>query len=135
MSVYVDTSAIVKLVVQERESRALTQWLTEAAPVVTSDLTRTELARAVRRVDTALAVRAQQVLDAFVVLGLTATVCDSAGRLGPTTLRSLDAIHLASALQLGDELDALVTYDERLAAAAEAYGVVVVAPGVPHRQR
>ncbi len=96
---------------------------------MTSDLTRTELARAVRRVDTGLSVRAQQVLDAFVLLGVTSAVCDAAGRLEPSTLRSLDAIHLASALQLGDELDALVTYDERLAVAADAYGVTVVTPG------
>ncbi|MGC5166712.1 type II toxin-antitoxin system VapC family toxin [Luteimicrobium sp. DT211] len=135
MAVYLDTSAVVKLVVLEPESRRLAHWLAEAAPIVTSDVTRTELARAVRRVDAQLAVRAQHVLDGCVLLGLTAEVCDAAGRLEPSGLRSLDALHLASALHLGDELDALVTYDERLALAAEAYGVAVVAPGVAHRQR
>jgi len=95
----------------------------------------TELARAVRRVDTRLAVRAQHVLDGFVLPGLGPTVCEAAGRLEPGGLPSLDAIHLASALHLGDELDALVTDDERLAVAAEASGVTAVAPGVAHRQR
>jgi len=68
------------------------------------------------------------VLDAVTVLTLPTEVFEAAGRLDPELLRSLDAVHLASALMLGDDLDALVTYDERLALAARGNGVAVVAP-------
>ena len=71
---------------------------------------------------------ARAVLDAVTVLTLPTEVFEAAGRLDPELLRSLDAVHLASALMLGDDLDALVTYDERLALAARGNGVAVVAP-------
>lgn len=129
MAVYLDTSALVKLVVAEPESDALRTWLVQQADPVTSDLARTELARAVRRVAPDLMPAARGVLDVLTILTLDAEIFEAAGRLDPAELRSLDAVHLASALSLGDDLTAVVTYDDRQAAAATAYGVSVIAPG------
>jgi predicted nucleic acid-binding protein len=126
---YLDTSALVKVVVAEPETEALTAWLAAAddSPV-TCDLTRAELLRAVRRAAPDRAVRARLVLDSLDLLSVTSATYDAAGRLEPATLRTLDALHLAAALELGDDLRTLVTYDERLAAAAQAHGVPVAAP-------
>lgn len=126
---YIDTSALVKLVVAEPETAALRAWLGEAERnPVGCDLLRTELLRAVRRAAPDRAVRARAVLDALTLVQVTTAMFEAAGRLEPATMRSLDAIHVAVALDLGDELDGFVTYDERLAAAAEGCGVLVVAP-------
>jgi uncharacterized protein len=129
MAFYIDTSALGKLVVAETETPALVTWLTtvDRAPV-SCDLARTELLRAVRRVAPDRAVRARRVLDSVTVLGLTTAMFEAAGRLDPLPLRTLDAVHLAAALALGDDLEGLVTYDERLAEAAELNGLVVTAP-------
>ncbi|MBO0898919.1 type II toxin-antitoxin system VapC family toxin [Cellulomonas sp. zg-ZUI222] len=129
MAYYLDTSALVKLVVDEGETAALREWWrSHGTTPVSCDLARTELMRAVRRAAPEAAVQVHAVLDALVLVSVTARVFDAAGRLEPTTLRSLDAIHLAAALELGDDLEGIVTYDERLAEAATSYGVPVVAP-------
>ncbi len=129
MAFYVDTSALVKLVVAESETAALRSWLAGAGRgLVACDLVRTELMRAVRRVVPDRASLAQQVLDSVTLTEVTTAIFAEAGRLDPPDLRSLDAVHLAVALDLGDELDGLVTYDDRLAAAATANGVTVLAP-------
>ncbi len=73
-------------------------------------------------------VQARAVLDALVLLQVTTDVFETAALLEPATLRTLDAVHLASALTLGDELEGLVAYDERLATAAASLGIPVVAP-------
>jgi predicted nucleic acid-binding protein len=126
---YVDTSALVKLVVPEPESEALQRWLSApGAVLVASDLVRTELFRATRRLAEDRLVQARAVLEAVDLIRLTPTIFDEAARLDPPELRSLDAIHLASALDLGDSLEGVVTYDDRLAAAARANGVPVTAP-------
>jgi uncharacterized protein len=129
---YFDTSALAKLVMVEDETKALRAWIAERgdAPSVTCDLTRTELMRAVRRIDTDLLVRVRQVLDGLTVLEVPPALFSAAGRLEPATMRSLDAIHLAAALDLGDDLDALVAYDERLVAAAGFHGIEVAQPGL-----
>ncbi len=125
-----DTSALVKLVVAEAETPALRAWLGEQSrDPVTSDLTRTELVHAVRRVAPDRVVAARDVLDALTILSLSAHTFDSAATLAPSALRSLDAVHLASALTLGDDLDAIVSYDDRLSTAATALGVRALAPG------
>jgi len=72
---------------------------------------------------------ARAVLDAMTVVTVSTAVFERAAMLDPELLRTLDAIHLASALELGDELDDLVTYDVRLADAARHYGISVIAPG------
>ena len=129
MAHYLDTSALVKLVVTEPETSALRAWLNESdrSPVA-CDLARTELLRAVRRAAPDQAVQARAVLDSITLTEVTTALFEAAGRLDPTTLRSPDAVHLAAALDLGDDLDGLVTYDERLAEAARFHGIVVTAP-------
>jgi uncharacterized protein len=126
---YLDTSALVKLVVAEEETAALIAWLHEAGgDVVSSDLARTELLRAVRRAAPDRAVRAREVLDSLMLLEVTTEIFEEAARIDPPALRTLDAVHLAVALDLGDDLETVVTYDDRLAAAASANGVPTVAP-------
>ncbi|MCP4086112.1 MAG: type II toxin-antitoxin system VapC family toxin [Actinomycetia bacterium] len=129
MVFYVDTSALVKLVVAESETAALRKWLQdEGGDLVACDLVRTELMRAVRRVVPDRVLQARAVLDSVTLVEVTSAVFEDAGRLDPSGLRSLDAIHLASALDLGDDLDGMVTYDDRLAEASVSNGVTVVTP-------
>ena len=129
MACYLDTSALVKLVVAEPETAALRAWLAaEPREPVACDLVRTELVRAVRREAPDRAVDARAVLDAITLTAVSTAIFEAAGRLDPSGLRSLDAIHLAAALDLGDDLTSMVTYDDRLAEAAEAAGILVVAP-------
>jgi len=126
---YVDTSALVKLVVAEPETTALQAWLGDAdRDLVSCDLARTELMRAVRKVVPDRALQARAVLDSVTLLEVRSVVFEEAGRLDPSGLRSLDGIHLAAALDLGDDLEGLVTYDDRLTDAAVANGVPVVSP-------
>lgn len=129
MAHYLDTSALMKLVVAEAESAALHAWATTPQRVlVSSDLARTELLRTVRRVAPMLAVQARAVLDALVLLRVTTAVFEEAARLDPAVLRTLDAVHLAAALTLQDDLDGVVTYDQRFADACIAQGVPVLMP-------
>ena len=129
MAHYLHTSALVKLVVREPETSALRAWLaaTERQPV-SSDLARTELMRTVRRAAPELAPNARRVLEAITLTQVTTAVFEQAGRMEPDTLRSLDAIHLAATLDLGDDLRGLVTYDRALAGAAITCGIAVIAP-------
>jgi len=130
MAYYLDTSAAVKLVVAERDTAALTAWLADHDDeVVSSDLLRTELLRATRRGAPHAMPRARAVLDSLTVLTVPTSTFERAADLDPDLLRSLDAVHLAAALELGDELDGLVTYDDRLADAARFHGITVIAPG------
>lgn len=129
MAFYLDTSALVKLVVAEPETDALLTWIDRTqGELVSSDLCRTELLRAVRRAAPELTLRSREVLDALTLIGVTTQLFEEAARLDPPGLRTLDAIHLAVALDLGDELESMVTYDERLAEAAAAYGVAIAGP-------
>ncbi len=126
---YLDTSALVKLVVAEDETEALIAWIKETdRDVVSSDLARTELLRAVRRAAPDRVVRAREVLDSVTLLDVTTQLYEEAARVDPPMLRTLAAIHLAVALDLGDDLETVVTYDDRLAAAAVANGIPVTAP-------
>lgn len=133
MAYYADTSALVKLIVDEPESADLHRWIIDLGHrdgvLVTSDLTRTELGRAVRRALPDRAVRVREVLDALVVLTLDSATFDAAARLDPPELRSLDAVHLGAALALGDDLEGFLTYDARLADTARRHGIPVIAPG------
>lgn len=124
-----DTSAAVKLVLRESGSSALRSWASEHADViVSSDLLRTELLRATRRGAREHMQRAREVLDSVTLVSLAASTFERAAELDPSSLRSLDALHLAAALELGDELDGIVCYDERLTASAELHGVAVITP-------
>lgn len=129
MAHYVDTSALAKLVVAEPETDALRAWIHAGQPpLVSCDLARTELLRAVRRGTPDRMVQARAVLDSITLMTLSTATFETAGRLEPASLRTLDAIHVAAALELGDDLDSIVTYDLRLAAVADANGITVTAP-------
>lgn len=126
---YIDASAVVKLVVREVESDALRSFVA-SRELVTSDLTRAELLRAVRRVPALAGTdsHVHSVLDACLVLPVDELVLERAGRLAPATLRTLDAIHLATAVRVRGDIDSIVTYDGRLAEAAEQHGLRVEMP-------
>jgi hypothetical protein len=125
---YVDSSAIVKLAVAEPESRALRRHLARRQPLVSSALARTEVARALMPSGDGAVARGEDVLRRIQLLRVNDRVLREAGRMEPADLRSLDAIHLASAQLIGSSIRQIVTYDERMAAAAEASGWTVAAP-------
>lgn len=132
---YADASALVKLVRDEVESDVLRTYL-EGADLVSSELVLAEVPRAVRRaaaVDSEMPLdllldRAGQVLDAVALATLDRALLGGAGALAEPALRALDAIHVATAVDL-HPLDAFVTYDERQAAAARLAGLRTTAPG------
>lgn len=127
---YLDSSALVKLVLPEAESGALYASLVAWRFWVTSELGRVEVVRAARRASTDPAVeqRAEDVMAALHLLRVDAEILDRAARLDPRALRSLDAVHLASALSLGEDLGAIAVYDTSLAAAAAACGLEIMTP-------
>jgi uncharacterized protein len=124
---YADASALVKLVVEEPESRAMNRWFVESTRVMTSRVGLIETLRAAGRRAHDPAHRDQVIRDVE-VLELNPAITIVAAHLKPVGLRTLDAIHVASALALGSELDAFVTYDDRMAEAARAIGLPVVQP-------
>jgi predicted nucleic acid-binding protein len=120
----------VKLVLREPESDALRAYLVARPEPATSRLAFVEVQRAIGRVtDQPDAEVLAEVWDRTVFIELALPLAESAARIGPRSLRSLDAIHLASALALADELESFITYDVRQADAARAAGLTVVAPG------
>jgi predicted nucleic acid-binding protein len=125
---YLDSSAIVKLVIAEHESAALRHYLRRRRPLVSSALARTEVGRALLPFGPLALARGEEVLARLDLLRLSDRLLDAAARLLPAELRSLDAIHLAAASQLGDDLARVVTYDERMASAVTAMGWTVAAP-------
>jgi predicted nucleic acid-binding protein len=125
---YVDSSALVKLAVREPESAALRRYLRRRRPLVSSAFARTEVVRALLPLGSAAVRRGRDVLARVDLLRVNDRVLDAAGRLTPADLRSLDALHLASAEQLGSDVGSFVTYDERLAVAARSRGLRVVQP-------
>jgi predicted nucleic acid-binding protein len=127
-AIYLDASALVKLVVDESESSALRRFLQRRSPLVSSALSRTEVVRAVAAEGPEALARARAVILRIDLVRVNDRVLDAAGSLPPVELRSLDAIHIATAQQLGSDLGQLVTYDARMAAAAERLGMRTVAP-------
>ena len=125
---YLDSSAVVKLAVAEPESAALRQYLRRRRPYVASALARTEVARALLPFGPAVVRHGEEVLSRIELVRVSDRVLMLAGSLLPASLRSLDAIHLATAQLLGEDLARVVTYDERMAEAARAMGWRVVAP-------
>ena len=126
--VYLDSSAIVKLVVAEPESGALRRYLRSKPRRASCALARVEVLRAVRPHGGAAMKRARGVLRRLDLVQLDDDLLDSAAALDAGVLRSLDAIHLAAAQVLGDDLTAVVTYDDRMTAAAGRVGLPVAAP-------
>jgi predicted nucleic acid-binding protein len=125
---YVDSSAIVKLVVNEPESAALRRYLRRRRPLVSSALARTEVLRALLQEGERGIARAGAVLGRVDLVRVNDRILTDAGTLLPADLRSLDAIHLATARQLGSDLAHVVTYDERMLRAARLLGLSVASP-------
>ena len=125
---FLDSSALTKLVVVEPESSALRRWLSVRPGRVAAALARTEVLRAAGRVSAAHVRVAWRVLAGIDLIDLDRGLLDRAGELTPHAMRSLDAVHLAAALELGSDLGAFVTYDAQQAEVARAWGLVVVAP-------
>jgi len=128
VATYLDSSAIVKLAVREPESAALRRYLRRRRPLVSSALARAEVARALLPGGEEAVVRGRDVLTRLDLLRVNDRVLHVAGTLLPVELRSLDAIHLASAQLLGSDLASLVSYDDRLSEAARQLGYRVASP-------
>lgn len=126
---YFDSSAIVKLVVDEPESEALRAYARAGTPTATSIVGVVEARRAAARRGEVDPRDMAFALGGFEVLDLDGRVADAATLIAPVTLRALDAIHVASARELGADLEALVTYDARMVEAAQSAGLPVVSPG------
>ena len=129
--IYLDSSALLKLLYDEAESAALADWLTArtGTPLVSSVLAKVEVARACRRINPATLREAAALLAGLDLIPFSGTVIDQAADVGETMPRSLDAIHLASALSIQTELTAFIAYDHRLADAASTAGLELLAPG------
>ena len=130
LPVYIDSSALLKLVLSEPESPALAQALSQWADRVSSVLLPLECRRIILRAGNPSVVveRLEQEIRGVTLIRLEDSVQKLARTIGPPRLRSLDAIHLASALSIGDYPEAFVTYDERLAEAAREAGLNVLMP-------
>lgn len=130
--IYLDSSALLKLLFHEDESDSLENWLTIRAgvPTVSSELAKVEVLRACRRIDTAALPDARTLLGQLDLVPLAGAVVERAADLEGPALRNLDALHLASALSLGADLTAFVAYDHRLLEAAEQAGLETRQPGV-----
>ncbi len=125
---YLDSSAIVKLAVEEAESAALRRYLRRRRPMVSSALARAEVLRALMPAGDEAVASGRQALSTVDLIRINDRVLNSAGALSPAVLRTLDAIHLATAQQLGDEVRQIVTYDARMTEAAKRLNLVTVAP-------
>lgn len=124
---YIDTSAFLKLLVAEVESPALRAWLAGHEPAWSSHLLRTEAMRAATRLGVDHLVLEQALATVSLMLP-GSTTFSTAGKLAPHVLRSLDALHLASALELGSDLQGVLTYDARMSQGARELGIPVTSP-------
>lgn len=126
---YLDTSALMKVFVQEEHAGPMRRWLSpRRAGCATSGITRVELVRSLARYGFAPQRAAEALLDRMTLIEPVPAVLEAAASLPPDRLRSLDAIHLASARFLDEDLHGIVTYDRRLADAAREHGVAVETP-------
>jgi predicted nucleic acid-binding protein len=132
LPVYLDASAIVKLVVIEPESQHLATAIARWPDRVTAVLAYTEVHRALWRAGTPRTTHAQAdaVLERFVLIEVDRPLLATAARFKYPTLRSLDAVHVAAALSIGDDPAAFITYDARMADAARRQRLTVLHPGV-----
>jgi len=128
-ALYLDSSAFVKLVVEEPETAALRGYLAALGERrVSSALLRTEALRAVRHLGADALATVREGLRRVDLIGIDDRILDAAGTLDPRVLRTLDAIHVATAMAVGDDLEVVVTYDERMADAARSVGLATAAP-------
>jgi predicted nucleic acid-binding protein len=124
---YLETSAFLKLAVVEDGSPAMRQWFTGHRPCWSSQLLATEASRAAMRLGLDREI-IEGLLDGVSLIVPSASTFEVAGRLGPVELRSLDAVHLAAAAEIGQELEGVVTYDRRVVMGAAAVGLPVIQP-------
>ncbi|MCW2686429.1 MAG: PilT protein domain protein [Mycobacterium sp.] len=129
--IYIDTSAMVKLIAAEPESGQLIEWLNTHADesIASSGIGHIELIRATRRLGEVAAAAGQRLASTIDTLVLTDSIAAVAGTILPPELRTLDAIHLGTALMHRDRLFAFCAYDRRLLDAAASQGLPAVAPG------
>jgi len=125
--IYLDTSAFVKTVWNEVESAALGEKIGNAE-LISSALLSVEARRSTLRVGAHFMPRTDLLLAEVTLVELTPSLLESAGRLPDPTLRSLDAIHVATALLVRNEVDVVISYDRRMLAAAAAHGLPTAAP-------
>ena len=125
---YLDSSAIVKLAVREPETDALRAYLRRRRTLITSALARTEVLRALLPAGEGAMAAGQRVLSRIDLVRVNDQVLGGAGVLLPIELRSLDAIHLATAGRIGRDLGEIVTYEQRMAFAAQQMGFKVASP-------
>lgn len=128
MAAYLDSSAFVKLVVTEARSAELRTYLKRHPRRVSSALLRTEAVRAVRLAGPDALAQTRRALRAIDLVAVGDGILDAAGTLEPGVLRTLDAIHLATAMTLGDDLDVVITYDARMAESARLLGLPLATP-------
>jgi len=126
--VYLDASALVKLVVPEPESPALRAELARWDRRVSSALVRAELIRAAALVGAAARRLAERVLTTLDLVAVDDAILDAAGRVRPADLRTVDAVHLVSAQALGPALRGFVAYDARLLAGAQGVRLPTIVP-------
>jgi predicted nucleic acid-binding protein len=128
--VYFDTSALLKLILVEQESPDLRQHLIDhGVQIIASEVAAVELLRGARRHSLTLDAECMALLNRTVLLPLSRSVRERASGLKPVELRTIDAIHLATALEIESDLDSMVCYDRRLVDAAEAVGIETHSPG------
>jgi predicted nucleic acid-binding protein len=125
---YLDTSAFVKLCWAEAESEALHEFLSGWPLRVSAALLWTEALRAAQRQPPGRIEQARRLLQRIPMIEVGRTLFRQAGLIGPASVRSLDAIHIAAAMSLGPDLGVVVTYDERLAGVADLLGLQVASP-------
>ena len=129
--IYLDSSALLKLLHEEPESAALADWLSAHAdsPMVSSELAKVEVLRACRRVNPDVLPAARSLLAQLDLIPLTSDLIDDAADIGEASLRSLDAMHLASALSIRSDMASFIAYDLRLGDAVVAAGLELLRPG------
>lgn len=126
--VFLDSSALVKLVIREAETPALRRYLASRPQRIACQLVRTEVPRAVRQFGPRALAKARSVLQRVQIVRLDDELLDAAALIDPAVVRPLDAIHLATAQLLAREIEAVVTYDSRMRPAAERIGLRGVCP-------
>lgn len=128
--IYLDSCALVKLAVEETESAALRAWLAERpeVPRLSSGVIRVEVPRSIMRIQPGAVLQARSVVAKTRRIAISPEILEVAAMLQPASLRSLDAVHLASAFVVHDRLTAFVSYDKRLLDAAEAAGLPIASP-------
>jgi predicted nucleic acid-binding protein len=131
--IYVDSCTVIKLIIEEEHSAALVTYLSSATlEMISSELTRVEVCRTLIRIGQRERTRAETdaLLSQIAKLPVVAGIIDKAGDAPGPTLRTLDALHLATATRLGPAVTEFITYDKRLAKAATEAGLPLTMPGV-----